>query len=73
MIWVVLNGELVNSFNMDKYTSAKTNPDGTQVPSWLSNPPSTLALHGRIGFQGKHAGAPIQFRNIKIKALTPMS
>jgi hypothetical protein len=72
-IWVVLNGELVNTFDMDKYTSAKTNPDGSKVPSWLSNPPSTLALHGHIGFQGKHAGAPIQFRNIKIRVLAPVS
>jgi hypothetical protein len=68
-IWVVLNGELVNSFDMSLYTSAKTNPDGTEVPAWLSNPPSTLALHGHIGFQGKHAGAPIYFRNIYIKEL----
>jgi hypothetical protein len=69
MIWIALNGELVNSFDMSKFTSNKTNPDGTPVPAWLSNPPSTLALHGHIGFQGKHAGAPIYFRNIKIKEL----
>jgi Domain of Unknown Function (DUF1080) len=68
-IWVVLNGELVNVFDMAQYTSASTNPDGTKVPTWLNNPPSTLALHGHIGFQGKHAGAPIYFRNIKIKLL----
>jgi len=68
-IWVVLNGELVNSFDMSLYTSAQTNPDGTKVPSWLSNPPSTLPLHGHIGFQGKHAGAPIYFRNIFIREL----
>lgn len=68
-IWIVLNGELVNDFDMNAYTSAATNPDGTKVPDWLSNPPSTLPLHGYIGFQGKHAGAPIYFRNIKIKEL----
>lgn len=68
-IWIVLNGELVNSFDMNLFTSSKVNPDGTEVPSWLSNPPSTLELHGYIGFQGKHAGAPIYFRNIKIKEL----
>jgi len=68
-IWIVLNGELVNSFDMNAYTSAKTNPDGTNVPEWLSNPPSTLAIHGNIGLQGKHAGAPIWFRNVKIKEL----
>jgi hypothetical protein len=68
-IWVVLNGELVNECDMSLYTSAKTNPDGSEIPSWLSNPMATLPLHGHIGFQGKHAGAPIYFRNIKIKEL----
>jgi hypothetical protein len=72
-IWVVLNGELVNTFDMATFTSAKKNPDGTDVPAWLSNPPSTLGLHGYIGFQGKHAGAPIYFRNIKIKELKKTS
>jgi hypothetical protein len=68
-IWVVLNGELVNECDMNLFTSAKTNPDGSEIPSWLSNPMATLPLHGHIGFQGKHAGAPIYFRNIKIKEL----
>jgi len=68
-IWVVLNGELVNVCDMSLYTSAKTNPDGSEIPSWLSNPMASLPLHGRVGFQGKHAGAPIYFRNIKIKQL----
>jgi len=68
-IWVVLNDELVNVCDMSLYSSAKTNPDGTEIPSWLSNPMASLALHGHIGFQGKHAGAPIYFRNIKIKEL----
>lgn len=27
------------------------------------------ALKGYIGFQGKHAGTPIYFRNIRIKEL----
>ena len=68
-IWVVLNGTLVNTCDMSLFTSAKTNPDGSEVPSWLSNPMATLPLHGHVGFQGKHAGAPIYFRNIKIKRL----
>ncbi|MDN3655904.1 DUF1080 domain-containing protein [Ferruginibacter paludis] len=70
MIWIVLNGTLVNECNMELFTSAKTNPDGSEVPAWLPNPMSTLPLHGYIGFQGKHAGAPIYFRNIKIKKLS---
>ncbi|MEP7231558.1 MAG: DUF1080 domain-containing protein [Ginsengibacter sp.] len=69
MIWIVLNGELVNTFDMSRYTSATKNPDGSDVPSWLSNPLATLPLKGYIGFQGKHAGAPIYFRNIMIKKL----
>jgi Domain of Unknown Function (DUF1080) len=69
MIWVVLNGELVNTCDMSLYTSATKNPDGTTPPGWLSNAMARLPLHGRIGLQGKHAGAPIYFRNIMIKRL----
>lgn len=68
-IWVALNGELVNSCDMSIYTSAVDNPDGTKAPQWLSNPMATLPLHGHIGLQGKHAGAPIYFRNIMIREL----
>lgn len=70
MIWVVLNGTLVNTCDMNLFTSAKANPDGSEIPSWLSNPMATLSLHGHIGFQGKHAGAPIWFKNIKVKRLS---
>jgi len=70
MITIVLNGTKVNECNMDHYTSSKTNPDGTNIPSWLSNPMSTLGLHGHVGLQGKHAGAPIYFKNVKIKSLS---
>src|SRR5882762_1250218 len=68
-IWVVLNGQLVNSCDMSLFTSAENNPDGTKAPNWLSNPMATLPLHGHIGLQGKHAGAPIFFRNVRIKVL----
>jgi len=69
MINVTLNGEEVTVMDMSKWTSAKTNPDGSAIPGWLSKPKAELPLKGRIGFQGKHAGAPIYFRNIKIKEL----
>jgi hypothetical protein len=69
MIWVVLNGELVNTVDMSQFTSAKTNPDGTEIPNWLNKPLASLPLEGHIGFQGKHAGAPIYLRNIKIREL----
>jgi hypothetical protein len=69
MIYVVLNGELVTQMNMALWTSAKTNPDGSEIPSWLSTPFAELPTHGKVGLQGKHAGAPIYFRNIKIKEI----
>jgi hypothetical protein len=68
-IVVLLNGERITEMDMDLWTSAKTNPDGSEIPSWLSKPLAGLATRGRIGLQGKHAGAPIYFRNLKIKEL----
>jgi hypothetical protein len=68
-ITVVLNGERVTEMDMSRWTSAKKNPDGSEIPAWLSRPFAELATRGRIGFQGKHAGAPIFFRNIKIKEM----
>jgi|SRR5512133_3074828 hypothetical protein len=68
-IQVMLNGETVTNMNMDLWTSAKTNPDGSEIPAWLSTPFAQLKTSGRIGLQGKHAGAPIYFRNIKIREL----
>jgi hypothetical protein len=69
-ISVVLNGEKVTGMDMSLWTSAKTNPDGSEIPPWLSKPKAELPTRGRIGFQGKHAGAPIYFRNIRIKENT---
>jgi hypothetical protein len=69
MIYVMLNGLMVTEMNMDLWTSATKNPDGTDIPSWLSTPFAELPTHGNIGLQGKHAGAPIFFRNMKIKEL----
>lgn len=69
MIYIVLNGELVNEMDMGKWVSAKTNPDGSEIPSWLSKPKAELPTHGKIGLQGKHAGAPIYFRNLKIQEI----
>ena len=66
---VVLNGAHVTSMDMSKWTSSKTNPDGSKIPPWLSKPLAELPTRGKIGLQGKHAGAPIWFRNIKIKEL----
>ncbi len=68
-ISVALNGERVTRMDMSKWTSAKTNPDGSEIPSWLSTPFAELPTKGRIGLQGKHAEATIFFRNIKIREL----
>jgi hypothetical protein len=69
MIYVLLNGEQVTVCDMTKWTSAKKNPDGSDIPPWLSKPMADLPLKGHIGLQGKHAGAPIYFRKLKIKAM----
>jgi len=69
MIYVVLNGELVTEMDMRKWTSATKNPDGSDLPRWLSKPLAKMPTKGLVGLQGKHAGAPIYFRNVKIKEL----
>jgi len=68
-ISVTLNGELVAEMDMAKWTSAKKNPDGSDIPAWLSKPAAELPTKGHIGLQGKHAGAPIYFRNVRVKPL----
>ena len=68
-IKVYLNGELINDFAMNRFVSSKTNPDGTPISPWLSFPLAELPTRGHIGFQGKHAGKPIWFRNVRIKTV----
>ena len=69
MIYVVLNSEPIIEMNLNRWTSAETNPDGSEIPGWLSTPLAEVATQGRIGFQGKHGNAPIYFRNLRIKEL----
>ncbi len=71
MITVALNGERVTRMDMSKWTDPKKNPDGSDIPEWLSKPAATLPLKGKIGLQGKHADASIFFRNVKIRELQP--
>lgn len=68
-IVVELNGQKVTNMDMSLWTSGKTNPDGSEIPSWLPNPFAELPTKGYIGFQGKHGDATIWFRDIKIKKL----
>ena len=64
---VNLNGEHVITMDMDKWDSATKNPDGSTKPKWLPKPLSTHPAIGKIGLQGLHGGAPVIYRNIKIK------
>lgn len=59
----------MNTFSLSDFTNATINPDGSRAPKWLSKAPSELKHEGPIGFQGKHGGAPIHFRNIEILEL----
>lgn len=68
-ITVVLNDEPVTDMDMSKWTSATRNPDGSPIPEWLNHPFAELETKGYIGLQGKHAGAPVWFRNIRVKRL----
>lgn len=68
-IGILLNGRQVTDIDMQLWKSAKTNPDGSEIPPWLSTPLAELKTRGYIGLQGKHAGAPIYFRNLRIKPI----
>jgi len=68
-ISVLLNSEPVTEMNMRDWHSAKKNPDGSDIPPWLSRPLAEMATKGRIGLQGAHGGIPTHFRNLKIKPI----
>ena len=70
MIHVMLNGKWVSHMNMDQWIDPRINPDGTEIPAWLSKAAAYLPEHGYIGLQGKHADASIFFRNVRIKPLS---
>lgn len=69
IITVMLNNEFVNEIDLRKWTSARINPDGSEIPPWLSTPFAELHTFGHIGFQGLHGGADVFYRNIRIKEL----
>ncbi|MFA5263423.1 MAG: family 16 glycoside hydrolase [Opitutaceae bacterium] len=69
LIEVALNGEPVTQADLRQHTSNKKNPDGSEIPAWLSTPLAELATKGRIGLQGMHGAASIFFRNLRIKEL----
>jgi hypothetical protein len=55
--------------DMNKWTSGKVNPDGSEIPSWTPQVLANVPTKGFIGLQGKHGNATIWFRNIRIKQL----
>jgi hypothetical protein len=69
MVYVVFNGEPVAQMDMKQWTSAKKNPDGSDIPAWLTTPLAQLPTKGHVGLQGLHGKSPMYFRNIKIKSL----
>lgn len=66
-VW--LNGELTADMDMALWTSAKKNPNGSGIPSWLSTPFAELPTKGFIGLQGKHGDATVWFRKVQVKTL----
>jgi hypothetical protein len=64
---VVVNGTVTVDEDLSRYTSAKTNPDGTPIPPWLSRPLADIPKRGAIGFQGRHGGARPYLRNLRLK------
>lgn len=68
-ISITLNGKKVTDMDMRKWTSGTTNPDGTDIPSWLPTPFAELPTSGYIGLQGKHGNSKIEFRKMKIRSL----
>ena len=70
MVDVWVNGQHSTTMDMSKWTDAKINPDGSKMPPWIAKRKKCeLPTVGKIGFQGKHGKAPINFRNIKIREI----
>jgi len=66
-IRVAQNGVFVLETDLDNYTDAVRNPDGSTAPKPHTKPYCQLATYGRIGLQGCHGGIATKFRNLKVK------
>lgn len=68
-VQLLFNGEQVLDVDLNDWTDAHKNPDGTsnKFPVALKD----FARQGPLGLQGLHgkAGAPVWYRNLKIKEL----
>jgi hypothetical protein len=66
---LVFNGEQVLDVDLDQWSTARKNPDGT--PNKFAVALKDFARKGPIGLQGLHgkAMAPVHYRNLRIKPL----
>jgi len=64
-IRVVLNGEQILEMDLNHWTAAGKNPDGT--PNKFRKPLKDFARSGHIGFQDH--GRPVWYRNVRLKRL----
>lgn len=64
-ISVMLNGQLVSEADLDRWTEARKNPDGT--PNKFEKALKQFARTGYIGLQDH--GTPVSYRNVRIKVL----
>jgi hypothetical protein len=64
-IKVELNGQTVSEANLDRWSTAHRNPDGSE--NKFNRPLRAFARKGYIGFQDH--GTPVSYRNIRIQVL----
>lgn len=64
-ISVLLNGQAVSEANLDLWTEARKNPDGT--PNKFTRALRDFARTGYLGFQDH--GTPVWYRNVRIKPI----
>lgn len=65
LITIELNGVRTAEMDLDRWTEARKNPDGS--PNKFRRPLKDFARKGYIGFQDH--GSPVWFRNIRIRPL----